>query len=157
MFLSLTVLSLIMSDLPISHMDLIMPSVTIFEVTNGTATTTGSTYTSSDNNGNAVKYLEDDVAKPYNGKKSLTHTVLDNKRSGLRNRVVSYNLPRLTAPVGTNPATGLPFVPSVINSITVKVSVIAPNDVSDAEIKDSLIEMSTYMVYGAGLAHLQGK
>ncbi|DAD49842.1 TPA_asm: coat protein [ssRNA phage AIN001] len=147
MFLSLTIVSLILGS-PISYFEgSIMPTIAIRDYTGGADVGAVTMDTGSTSQSGATKYVEVSATKPFNGKKSVTATVLDNIKSGLRNRKISYNVPRLNAPVGTNPATGLPFPITVKNSITIGFYVIAPPDVSDAEIGDAIQEMAQISQY----------
>jgi hypothetical protein len=148
MFLSLTIASLILGS-PISYYEgSIMPTLTIRDYTAGADVGPVTMDTGSTSQSGVTKYTEVSATKPFNGKKSVTATVLDNVKSGLRNRKMVYNVPRLNAPVGTNPATGLPFPITVKNSITVGYYVIAPPDVSDTEIGDAINEMAQISQYG---------
>lgn len=90
----------------------------------------------------SIQLRSNNVDKPYIGQSVLTVSQSDNLKTRLRNRKLSWNVPRLTTPAGVNPSTGLPYAPFVNSSITVTLTIIAPELATTAEVQDAWTEVS---------------
>lgn len=83
---------------------------------------------------------------PRNGQVTVTLTSSTSKNNVVRNRVVT-NIPRLSSPVGTNPATGLAYTPTVLDSVTRIYEVLVPSTFPAAEVSDTFYEADYLHTY----------
>lgn len=75
---------------------------------------------------------------PSEGQVTLTITTSVSKKGVRRNRMV-LNIPRMTAPVGVNPATGLPYTPTVADSTTHIQEVLVPATAVSGDVSDNYL------------------
>jgi len=84
---------------------------------------------------------------PPAGQVTLTITTSLSKTGVRRNRIV-LNIPRMTAPVGTNPATGLPYTPTVVDSVTHIHESLTPATAVPLTINDNYLSMHQITAIG---------
>jgi len=101
------------------------------------------------------KWQGREPAKPANGQ--ITATLISRvSKSGVRRNKLTVNIPRLSAPTGVNPATGLAYVPTVVDSITRSYEVVFPLTSTAEECTDTFLEVGTLITAEPFLSTIRG-